>query len=93
MTPPDILAPVPEDKIEGLPNPIRPKAKAAAATTGFATVLVWLARLIGIDTDDVPVEVWVFAAGAVATVAAIIKSDGLTGAWQLLVNGRKAGRV
>lgn len=68
-------------------NPVRPKVKAAAAMTGVATVLVWLAGVAGIDTQGVPIEVWVFAGGLVSTVAAYLKRDGLAGAWKLLVNG------
>ena len=68
-------------------NPIRPKQRAAAASTGAAAVVVWIADGLGVDTASVPAPVWVLIAGALATGAAILKRDGLRGAWERLVNG------
>ena len=68
-------------------NPIRPKQKAAAAATGTAVVVIWIAELLGVDTGAVPAPVWVLVSGALATGAAILKRDGLRGAWQRLVEG------
>lgn len=74
-----------------LPNPPRPKAKAAAGGTVGATALTFLLRLVfGEDfVNSIPLELLVFAGGAFATLAAYLKRDGLTGAWQQLVHGRK----
>lgn len=65
----------------------RPKVKAAASTTGAVTVLAFVLRLLGVHVDDVPPEVLVVVAGALTTLAAYIRRDGLTGAWQRIVTG------
>lgn len=73
-------------------NPVRPKVKAAGQTTVGAAVLAYLLRLFGAPVDDVPAEVLIFGAGALSTVAAYVKKDGLTGAWQRLVHGERSER-
>jgi hypothetical protein len=65
----------------------RPKVQAAASATTGAVILAFLLRLLGVDVEQVPPEVLVAAAGAVATVAAYLKRDGLAGAWDRIVRG------
>lgn len=74
-----------------LPNPPRPKTKAAAGGTLGATALTFVLRLVFGEefVNTIPLELLVFAGGAVATLSAYIKDDGLTGAWQRLVHGRR----
>lgn len=74
-----------------LPNPPRPKAKAAAGGTVGATALTFVLRLVfGEDfVNSIPLELLVFAGGAIATLAAYLKKDGLTGAWQRIVRGNR----
>lgn len=86
---PTPLAIPPEDPT--LPNPPRPKTKAAAGGTVGATALTFVLRLVfGEDfVNSIPLELLVFAGGAIATLAAYLKRDGLTGAWQRLWLGRQ----
>ena len=68
-------------------NPIRPKTKAVAGASGGTVILIALLRLAGVDVDSIPPEALAAVTGAVATLAAYVKRDGLRGAWERLVNG------
>lgn len=68
----------------------RPKVQAAASATTGAVLLAFLLRLLGVDVDRIPPEVLLAAAGAIATLAAYLKRDGLAGAWDRLVRGDDA---
>jgi hypothetical protein len=68
-------------------NPARPKVKAAGQSTAVAVILAYVLRLFGVHVDDVPPEVLIAGAGAVATLAAYVKRDGLRGAWERIVDG------
>jgi hypothetical protein len=68
----------------------RPKVQAAGTATGVVVVLAYLLRLVGVDVDQVPPEVLLAAGGALATVAAYLKRDGLAGAWDRIVHGERA---
>lgn len=81
------MAPVETTPTAELPNPIRPKVKAAGGGTVLAAVLVYVLRLVGVDVDQIPPEVLVAVGGALATGAAVLKKDGLKGAWQRVANG------
>lgn len=67
----------------------RPKVQAAGSATIAAAVIAYGLRLVGVDVDDVPPEVLLFGGGALATVAAYVKRDGLAGAWDRIVHGER----
>jgi hypothetical protein len=70
-------------------NPTRPKIKAAGQSTVGAVIVAYLLRLLGVQVDDVPPEALIASAGAIATLAAYVKQDGLRGAWERIVNGER----
>lgn len=70
-------------------NPVRPKVRAAGQSTIAVTALAFLLRLVGVDVNEIPVELLVAAGGGIATLAAYLKRDGLRGAWQRIVHGEQ----
>lgn len=67
----------------------RPKVQAAGTATGLVVVIAYVLRLVGVNVDTIPPEVLLAAGGALATAAAYVKRDGLSGTWDRLVHGER----